>query len=137
MSGGGSFIRRRRKLEPRRESRLYPGVKAAYMETGTPTSVGSIHRLDIVDGSVFRETLLAHSDMDYTYSYDIAEGPWPCTNYISTNCYLPITEGNKTLGIWKSEFDCHPDQEESFEEIVGDQTYLSDMRDLNEYMKRR
>lgn len=114
-----------------------PGVKAARMETGTSTTVGSVRRLDIVDGSVFRETLLAHSDMDHVYTYDIAESPWPCTNYISTNRYIPTTDGNKTLGIWTGGFDCHPDQEASLAEIVGDQTYLSDMRDLNEFLKGR
>nr|NIS43649.1 SRPBCC family protein [Desulfuromonadales bacterium] len=39
-----------------------PAVTGARMETGGPTAVGSIRHLDIVDGSVFRETLLAHSD---------------------------------------------------------------------------
>ena len=33
-----------------------PGVIAARMESGTATSPGSVRHLDIVDGSVFRET---------------------------------------------------------------------------------
>lgn len=41
-----------------------PGVTAARMETGTATGIGSIRHLDIADGSVFRETLLAHSDLE-------------------------------------------------------------------------
>ena len=40
-----------------------PGVKTAVMESGGPTETGSVRRLEIVDGSVFRETLLAHSDL--------------------------------------------------------------------------
>jgi hypothetical protein len=112
-----------------------PGVTAARMETGTATAVGSVRHLDIVDGTVFRETLLAHSDMDYSYSYDIIEGPLPCASYISTNCFLPITDGDKTLGIWEGEFDCSAEAEESMENIVGDQIYLGGMRGLNEYLK--
>ena len=54
-----------------------PAVSAARMETGTPTSVGSVRHLDIVDGTVFRETLLAHSDVDHFYTYDIVEVPCP------------------------------------------------------------
>ena len=112
-----------------------PGVTAARMETGSATSVGSIRHLDIADGTVFRETLLAHSDMDFSYSYDIVEGPLPCTNYISTNCFLPITDGDKTLGIWESEFDCRPEDEDTLDNIVGDQIYLGGMHGLNEYLK--
>ena len=48
-----------------------PGVTSAVMESGSPTAVGSIRALDIADGTRFRETLLAHSDIEHFYSYDI------------------------------------------------------------------
>ena len=47
-----------------------PGVAAARLESGSATGVGAVRHLDIVDGSVFRETLLAHSDLEHSYSYD-------------------------------------------------------------------
>ena len=97
-----------------------PGVTAARMETGSPTAVGSLRHLDIVDGTIFRETLLAHSDLERFYSYDIVEGPLPCSNYISTHRFIPITEGDKTLGIWQGAFDCDPKDEAKLDEIVGD-----------------
>ena len=114
--------------------RWNPGVTAARMESGTSTSVGAIRHLDIVDGTVFRETLLAHSNLEHFYTYDIVEGPLPCRNYVSTHRFLPVTDGNLTLGIWSGEFDCDPADEASLEAIVGDAIYRDGMRGLNSYL---
>lgn len=111
-----------------------PGVTAARMESGASTSVGSIRHLDIVDGTVFRETLLAHSDLAHFYTYGIVEGPLPCRNYVSTHRFLPVTDGNLTLGIWSGEFDCDPADEAALEAIVGDAIYRDGMRGLNSYL---
>ena len=112
-----------------------PGVVAARMESGSPTAVGSIRHLDIADGSIFRETLLAHSDLDHFYSYDIVEGPLPCRNYLSTHRFLPITDGGRTLGIWEGRFDCAPEHEAELETVLGDGIYLAGMHGLDAYMK--
>ena len=113
-----------------------PGVVAARMESGSPTAVGSVRRLDIADGTVFRETLLAHSDLEHFYAYDIVEGPLPCRNYISTHRFIPITEGDRTLGIWQAEFECNRDEEAKLDEIVGDRIYVAGMEGLSEYLAR-
>jgi len=112
-----------------------PGVVAARMESGSSTAVGSVRALDIADGTVFRETLLAHSDLEYFYSYDIVEGPLPCTNYISTHRFIEITDGDKTLGIWQGEFDCDPADAESLQTIVGEMIYRDGQRGLNQYLQ--
>ena len=112
-----------------------PGVSAARMETGSPTAVGSIRSLDIVDGSCFRETLLAHSDLEHFYSYDIIESPLPCRNYVSTHRFIEITDGDKTLGIWEGEFDCDKEDAAELESIVGDGIYLEAQRALNQYLQ--
>ena len=114
-----------------------PGVTKAVMETGSPTEVGSIRKLDITDGSVFRETLLAHSDLDYFYTYDIIDSPLPCRNYISTHRFIEITDGNKTLGIWQGEFDCDESDKNELESIVGDSIYLTAQQALNQYLQER
>ncbi|MEM7169118.1 MAG: SRPBCC family protein [Pseudomonadota bacterium] len=112
-----------------------PGVVAARMECGSATAVGSVRHLDIVDGTVFRETLLAHSDLEHFYSYDILESPLPCSDYVSTHRFLPITDGNMTLGIWTGQFTCDPSHEGELRDIVGTQIYRDGMRGLNHYMK--
>lgn len=112
-----------------------PAVSAARIECGAPTATGAIRHLDIADGSMFRETLLAHSDREYFYTYDILESPLPVTNYISTHRFLPITHSSQTLGIWESSFDCESDQSEAMEKIIGDQIYIGGMQGLNDYLK--
>jgi ligand-binding SRPBCC domain-containing protein len=112
-----------------------PGVTAAALEQGTATEVGAIRKLDIVDGSVFRETLLAHSDLDRSYSYDIIDSPLPCSNYIAVHRFIEITEGDKTLGIWSGEFDCAAEDAAQLEEIVGNGIYRDAQIALSHYLK--
>lgn len=112
-----------------------PGVTSALIEVGSATGVGSVRQLDIADGSVFRETLLAHSDLKHFYSYDIIESPLPCNNYLSTHRFVEITEGNRTLGIWQGQFDCERADESSLERIVGDGIYRDAQHGLNQYMQ--
>ncbi|MEO0771592.1 MAG: SRPBCC family protein [Pseudomonadota bacterium] len=112
-----------------------PGVTTATLENGAPTATGTVRALDIPDGSVFRETLLAHSDKDHFYTYDILESPLPVTGYISTHRFLPITHTGQTLGIWESHFDCDPDVANEMDSIVGDTIYIGGMTGLNDYLK--
>ncbi len=112
-----------------------PGVSAAHLERGSPTEVGAVRRLDIVDGSVFRETLLAHSDLERFYTYDILDSPLPCSNYIACHRFVEITEGNRTLGIWQGEFDCDPTDAAELERIVGDSIYRDAQIGLNLYLQ--
>lgn len=111
-----------------------PGVTAARLEHGRPTEVGALRALDIADGSIFRETLLAHSDRERFYTYDIIESPLPVTNYVSTHRFVPITHTNETLGIWESWFDCAAEDAEEMVGIVGDQIYIAGMQGLNTYL---
>ncbi|GAB5435226.1 SRPBCC family protein [Falsiruegeria mediterranea] len=111
-----------------------PGVAAARMEAGSATAVGSIRRLDIVDGAVFRETLVELSDVEHFYTYDIIDSPLPVQNYVSTHRFIPITHTNQTLGIWESRFDCARDLERDMETIVGDQIYIGGMTGLNTHL---
>ena len=114
-----------------------PGVSAARMESGTSTEIGGIRHLDIPDGSIFRETLLAHSDEEMFYTYDIVEGPLPCTDYVSTHKLIPITDGDQTLSIWTGEFNCAEKHEGMLENVVGNLIYQNGMRGLNAYMKEQ
>ncbi len=112
-----------------------PGITASKMESGGATEVGGIRRLDAADGSVWRETLLAHSDLELFYAYDIVEGPLNCENYVSTHRFIPITDGDRTLGIWEADFDCHSSDADELERIVGDAIYMAGMAGLNDHLK--
>ncbi len=112
-----------------------PAVKKASLENGAPTATGTIRRLDIADGSVFRETLLAHSDRDHLYTYDILDCPLPVAGYISTHRFIPITHTSETLSIWESWFDCAEADRTEMEQVVGDAIYIGGMAGLNAYLK--
>lgn len=112
-----------------------PAVTAARMETGGPTATGSIRHLDIADGTVFRETLLAHSDVEHLYTYDILESPLPVTGYVSTHRFLAITHTNQTLSVWESRFECEAAVADEMDKVVGDAIYIGGMTGLNAYLK--
>ncbi len=114
-----------------------PGVTDARMETGSPTEVGSIRVLGIADGTQFRETLLAHSDLEHFYVYDIIESPLRCRNYVSCHRFIEITEGAGTLGIWQGEFDCDPADADELESIIGDRIYRDAQLALDQYLREK
>ena len=113
-----------------------PGVTAARLEQGSPTSVGAIRHLDIADGTVFRETLKAHSDIEHFYTYDILDSPLPVTGYVSTHRFLPITHTNQTLGIWESWFECDHSVAAEMDNVVGDAIYIGGMTGLNDFLRK-
>ena len=112
-----------------------PGVTLATLENGAATETGTIRRLEIADGTAFRETLLAHSDAETFYTYDIVDSPLPVTGYVSTHRFIAISHSGQTLGIWESRFDCAPDLQSELDGIVGDQIYIGGMAGLNAYLK--
>lgn len=112
-----------------------PGVVKATLENGAATATGTIRKLDITDGTVFRETLLAHSDVEHFYTYDILDSALPVISYVSTHRFVPITHTGQTLGIWESHFDCAPDITDEMEKTVGDAIYIGGMTGLNAFLK--
>ncbi len=112
-----------------------PGVEGAVLENGASTQVGTVRSLDVGGDAPFRETLLAHSDLDHFYTYDIIDSPLPVTGYISTHRFIPITHSDQTLSIWESTFDCAADVAEQMAQTVGDAIYIGGMAGLNAYLK--
>lgn len=112
-----------------------PAVTGARMEAGAATAVGSIRHLDIADGTVFRETLLAHSDAEHFYTYDILDSPLPVTGYVSNHRFVPITHTDQTLGVWESRFECDAAVADEMDRVVGDAIYIGGMAGLNAYLK--
>ena len=112
-----------------------PGVTQADLENGAPTATGTVRKLQVPDGTSFRETLLAHSDREFFYTYDILDSPLPVSGYVSTHRFVPITHSGQTLGIWESWFDCSADVANEMDSIVGDTIYIGGMTGLNQYLK--
>ena len=97
-----------------------PGVTSAEIEGGEPSDrVGAVRKLVLPDGGVIRETLLALDDRRQSFTYDIIESPLPVWNYVATQCFHPVTMGNRTYATWEVRFAVKDDDAEAMTELVG------------------
>ena len=111
-------------------------VTAASITNGKAADqVGAVRHLDIVDGTVFVETLLALSDHEMFLRYDIVEGPIPVSNYVATMRLYPVTAGDLTFATWSAEFDCDPDQREAMADVVGGMICAGGLQALKDYFE--
>jgi hypothetical protein len=69
--------------------------------------VGAVRRVQIGD-RLIRQRLLAHSDIDRSYSYAFLE-PAPVRNYQATISIVPVVDGGKAFVQWWATFDCAED----------------------------
>ena len=97
-----------------------PTVTEAIIEDGGPSDrVGCVRKLVLPDGSYFRETLLALSDADHTFSYDILESPLPVSNYVATQRFTPVTSTGQTFAAWAVNFDVKEEDAQDMRHVVG------------------
>jgi hypothetical protein len=72
--------------------------------------VGAVRRFT-VGGRVTRQVLLAHSDLERSYSYGfVGDCPFPVVDYCATLRVLPIIADGRSLVEWSATFDCAPDE---------------------------
>ncbi len=111
-------------------------VTAAYVTNDKgPDQVGAIRHLEIVDGSVFLETLVSLSDEAMTLKYDIVEGPIPVTDYVATMQVFQVTEGDMSYVTWGAEFGTPDDQVDLMREVVGGQICADGLKALKTYIE--
>jgi hypothetical protein len=70
--------------------------------------VGAIRRVTM-PGKVIRQVLLAHSDVERSYTYAFAEAP-PVSDYLATIRVTPVTESGHAFIDWQATFDCAPEE---------------------------
>jgi hypothetical protein len=112
-----------------------PGVVDIVMEGNSLKEIGVKRHLKIHDGTVFLEELIEYSNIEHFYTYKILSCPLNIQNYIATQKFIEITEGAKTLAIWQSEFDCHPDIAEELMEYFSKRVYLEGMTGIKNHMQ--
>ena len=72
--------------------------------------VAAIRRVTVGD-KVIRQILLAHSDLNRSYTYAPCDPPsFPLRNYIATIRVASIVETNKAFVEWWATFDCAADE---------------------------
>jgi hypothetical protein len=68
--------------------------------------VGAVRRFEIA-GRLTRQVLLAHSDVERSYTYAFAGAcPFPIEDYRATIRVTPIVAGGRSLVEWWAVFDC-------------------------------
>ena len=68
----------------------------------------AVRRVSLPD-AVIRQRLLAHSDLERSYSYLFCQ-PAPVLNYVATLRVTPMVEGGKAFVEWSATFDCPADE---------------------------
>ena len=112
----------------------HPRFSRSHIEDGLPSdTIGCIRNFDIADGGgTIREKLLMLSDKEYSFEYCILDSPLPVENYIAKLTLIPVTVGNKTLGVWTAEFDMADDTEAEVIDAVANGTFGLAFKVVNE-----
>ncbi|MQA97621.1 MAG: SRPBCC family protein [Streptosporangiales bacterium] len=100
-----------------------PQMPASVIEDGRPSdAVGCVRRFDGPDGSAIRERLLALSDLDRSYTYNMLEGPFPVTGYKATLRVSPVSDGRAFVEYFAT-YDCDPAGVDQLEKTFGEHIF--------------
>ena len=83
----------------------HPAIAKSEIEGGRASdAVGCVRSFLMKDGGHLREQLLALSDVDHYFTYNILVSPMPVNDYVATFRLTPITVGNRTFAEWWADF---------------------------------
>lgn len=100
-----------------RDFNSYPrwvdGIDESFIEDGRPgDSVGCVRNF-VYEGARIRQRLLAHSDKDRAFTFEMCEPhPMAVTNFVATVRVTPVVDGDRAFVEWWTTFECPPDQYE-------------------------
>ena len=95
-------------------------IEASEIVDGKPADqVGCERVLSLTGGGVVRETLVALSDLDRSYTYHLTEGPFPFTRYYSTLRVTPLTSDGGSFVEWFAVYDCEAADEKAMEDFLA------------------
>ena len=86
------------------------GVDAEMEDGKSGDAVGGVRRVATPEQPI-RQRLLAHSDVDRSYSYEFCDPvPFAVRDYRATLRVTPITDGDRAFVEWWATFDCAVDE---------------------------
>ena len=90
-------------------------VSETRMEDGKAgDAVGGVRQVRTGERSL-RQRLLAHSDVDRFYTYELCDpSPFPVRNYQATLRVTPVVDGDRAFVEWWATFDCAGDDSEQW-----------------------
>lgn len=115
----------------------HPAIADSRIENNQASDrVGCIRYFHTQDGGLIRERLLALSDYDYTFVYEILESPMGVTNYVATLKLTPITDGDRCFAQWSAEFDCAAGREAELTNTIGNSVFQGGFDALKKHFQR-
>jgi hypothetical protein len=97
--------------------------------------VGAVRRVQVGD-KLIRQRLLAHSDIDRSYTYAYLE-PAPVRNYQAIICVVPVVENGKAFVQWSATFDCAEDACERWTNFFAHDGFAVWLASLRKVMAER
>ncbi len=117
--------------------RWHPAIAESEIENARPSDmVGAVRKFRLEDGAELRERLLALSDWDQTFSYCLLETPIPLFNYVAHVALKPVTDGDRTFWLWRSEFTTPQGKERELARVVGEDIYMQGFAAIKKMLER-
>ncbi|MGB6348630.1 MAG: SRPBCC family protein [Pseudolabrys sp.] len=99
--------------------------------------VGAVRRVTVRD-KVIRQILLAHSDIDRSYTYALCDpSPFPVRNYIATIRVASIVESNKSFVEWWATFDCAAEEYDHWTKHFENEGFAKWLAALRRFMQTK
>ena len=115
----------------------HPAIADGVIEDGLdPCTIGCVRNFNLKDGENVRETLLAYSELDYAFSYDMLTTGLGLFDYISTMELRPITDGDRTYIQWSAEFNTASGEEEEKTDMVANGVFQGGFSALKEHFSK-
>ena len=96
--------------------------------------VSAVRRFTAGD-AVLRQILLAHSDVERSYTYAFRGAPpFPVDNYVATIRVLPVVESNKAFVEWWATFDCALDERDRWTSHLENEGFAKWLAALRRFM---
>ncbi len=115
----------------------HPGIANSQIEDElNPCTIGCVRNFNLQDGENVRETLLAFSDLDMSFSYNMLTTGLGLFDYLSTLELLPITDGNRTFIQWSAEFTTKDGEEAEKADLVGNGVFQGGFDALKEHFSK-
>lgn len=98
--------------------------------------VGAVRRVTS-GGNVLRQRLLAHSDLERTYTYAFASPPpFPVSDYVATLRVTPVVDSGQSFVEWRATFDCVPEERERWIRHFEDNGFAQWLAALRRFMAK-
>lgn len=113
------------------------GVAETSIEAGRPgDAVGAVRRVRTAQRTL-RQRLLAHSDLDRFFTYELCEPvPFAVRGYQATLRVTPIVHGGRAFVEWWATFDCASEDVERWTGYFRDEGFARWLESLRAYLEK-